>query len=46
MRDFLWLWSSNQPLLDAAGQSYADDALQVLIEALWQHLQDRKPRLH
>jgi hypothetical protein len=46
MRNHLGLWNGNQALLDATGKIHPDEASEVLVEALWQHLQDRRPRLH
>lgn len=46
IRNNLGLWRGNQALLKATRQRHADDASQVLVEAVWQHLQDRRARLH
>ena len=46
MRNYFGLWKDNQALLDATGRTHPDDASGVLVEALWQHLQDQRARLH
>ena len=46
VRNNLGLWGGNSMLLQATGESNADDASGVIIRAYWQALNDDLPKVH
>ncbi len=46
VRNNFGLWQDNTMLLRATGKQHPDDASHVIIQALWQRLQNELPKLH
>lgn len=46
VRNYLGLWAGNSMLLQATGESSADDASGVIIRSFWQALLDDLPKVH
>ena len=46
IRNNLGFWQGNHALMQACAAQSADDASAVLVEAFWQHLREREPKLH
>lgn len=45
-RNHMGLWGANNALLDATGQTSADDASGVVVRAFWEQLRSSQPKLH
>lgn len=46
IRNNLGLWQGNAALLEATGETHADDASAVIIRALWSALCEELPKIH
>jgi len=46
IRSHFGLWQDNSTLLESTRERHPDDAAGVIIAALWQRLQEERPKIH
>jgi len=46
IRNHLGLWKGNGALLEATGETDADDASMVIVEAMWRRVREMGPKVH